>query len=294
MISMKMKDGESVKRRSPVIPAKVGLAWVLLFQVMALVFVVATGPVARAETVGFDGLIEPRLVVKLGSAAFGVIEKINVDRGDNVTEGQVLASLQAGVEKATMELAKTQARFKAVVDARRAELDFAIRNQERRKGFYEKKTLPLQEWDEAETRRILAEISLSEAIEKQRLAEMEYRRALETYQRTIIKSPLTGVVVERFMHPGEYVENQPLMTLAQIDPLYVEVVMSVANLGIVEQGQKATIRPESPVGGLYEAEVVVVDKVVDGASGTFGVRLELPNPEYRLPPGLKCKVMFHK
>jgi RND family efflux transporter MFP subunit len=267
-------------------------AWIFLLP--ALCLVMSACPVARAETVGFDGLIEPRLVVKLGSAAFGVIEKIHVDRGDNVTEGQVLASLQSGVEKATMELAKTQAQFEAAIQARKAELEFAIRNQERRKELFEKKTLPLQDWDEAETRRILAEISLKEAVERNRLAEMEYRRALETYRRTIIKSPLSGVVVERFMHPGEYVENQPLMTLAQIDPLYVEVVMTVANLGTVEVGQKATIRPESPVGGLYEAEVMVVDRVVDGASGTFGVRLKLPNPDYRLPPGLKCKVMFHK
>ncbi len=283
MIPMKKKNKKGVV-----------LPWLFVFQALALFLVISAAPVAGAETVSFDGLIEPRLVVKLGSAAFGVIEKIHVDRGDNVKEGQVLVSLQSGVEKATMELAKTQAQFEAAVQARKAELEFAIRNQERRKELFEKKTLPLQDWDETETRRILAEISVKEAVEKQRLAEMEYRRALETYRRTIIKSPLTGVVVERFMHPGEYVENQPLMTLAQIDPLYVEVVMTVENLGTVEVGRKATIRPESPVGGLYEAEIIVVDRVVDGASGTFGVRLELPNPDYRLPPGLKCKVMFHR
>lgn len=283
MIPMKKKNKKGVV-----------LPWLFVFQALALFLVISAAPVAGAETVSFDGLIEPRLVVKLGSAAFGVIEKIHVDRGDNVKEGQVLVSLQSGVEKATMELAKTQAKFEAAVQARKAELEFAIRNQERRKELFEKKTLPLQDWDETETRRILAEISVKEAVEKQRLAEMEYRRALETYRRTIIKSPLTGVVVERFMHPGEYVENQPLMTLAQIDPLYVEVVMTVENLGTVEVGRKATIRPESPVGGLYEAEIIVVDRVVDGASGTFGVRLELPNPDYRLPPGLKCKVMFHR
>jgi multidrug efflux pump subunit AcrA (membrane-fusion protein) len=143
-----------------------------------------------------------------------------------------------------------------------------------------------------ETRRIIAELSHKEAVENKRLAEMEYKRALEVYKRTIIRSPLTGVVVERFLSQGEYVEDQPVMSLAQIDPLYVEVVMPVADLGLVEVGGKATIRPEPPVGGLYEAKVIVVDRVVDGASGTFGVRLELPNPDYRLPPGLKCKVIF--
>jgi multidrug efflux pump subunit AcrA (membrane-fusion protein) len=41
------------------------------------------------------------------------------------------------------------------------------------------------------------------------------------------------------------------------------------------------------VGGVYKAKATIVDKVVDAASGTFGVRLELPNPDYKLPPGLK-------
>ena len=44
--------------------------------------------------------------------------------------------------------------------------------------------------------------------------------------------------------------------------------------------------------GTHTARVKVVDPVIDAASGTFGVRLELPNPNYRLPAGLKCKVRF--
>jgi len=247
---------------------------------------------AQAGPVEFDGLIEPRLVVKVGSSMPGILESVNVDRGDMVKAGQVLASLQSGVEKATMELSRTRAEFEAAIHARKAELEFAIRNQERRKELFDKKALPLQEWDEVETRRILAELSLNEAIENKRLAEMEYRRALEVYRRTTIRSPLTGVVVERLLNEGEYVEDQAVMTLAQIDPLYVEVVMTVDNLGMAKVGMEAMVRPESPVGGLYKAKVIVVDQVVDAASGTFGVRLELPNPKYRLPPGLKCKVIF--
>jgi len=48
----------------------------------------------------------------------------------------------------------------------------------------------------------------------------------------------------------------------------------------------------TPEAFFYGAKVTVVDRVVDAASGTFGVRLELPNPNYRLPAGLKCKVPF--
>lgn len=46
------------------------------------------------------------------------------------------------------------------------------------------------------------------------------------------------------------------------------------------------------MGGRYEASVKVVDRVIDAASGTFGVRLQLPNPGYRVPAGVKCRVRF--
>ena len=57
-------------------------------------------------------------------------------------------------------------------------------------------------------------------------------------------------------------------------------------------GMQAEVMPEAPVSGVYTARVKVVDPVIGAASGTLGVRLELPNADYRLPAGLKCKVRF--
>jgi RND family efflux transporter MFP subunit len=249
---------------------------------------------ARAQSLEFDGLIEPAVTAKVGSNTIGILETIPVDRGDMVKEGQVVATLQAGVEKATMELAKAKAELDATIKGKRAEMEFAERSKQRKKELYEKKTLSFQEWDEAETKRILAELALNEALEAKRIAELEYKRSVEVVKRMSIRSPINGVVVERLLSLGEYVENQPIMKLAQIDPLYVEVIMPVSTLGSVQVGMFAEVKPEPPVGGVYKAKVTIVDKVVDAASGTFGVRLELPNPDYKLPPGLKCKVHFLK
>ena len=66
----------------------------------------------------------------------------------------------------------------------------------------------------------------------------------------------------------------------------------MALLGKITTSMRAEVQPEAPMGGSYTATVTVVDRVVDAASGTFGVRLELPNRDYRLPAGLKCKVRF--
>lgn len=246
------------------------------------------------EYIEFDGLIEPHLVIKVGSPVVGIIETVTVDRGDRITKGQVLVTLQSGVETATMELARARAELESTIKAKRTELEYAERNQQRIKTLYDKKALPFQEWDAVETKRILAELQLAEALENKRLAELEFKQAHEVVQRKIIRSPVNGVVEERFLNVGEYVENQPILKLAEIDPLNVEVILPVSIWNRVKKGMRATIRPEKPVGGAYSARVTIVDKVIDAASGTFGVRLELPNPELRLPPGLRCRVFFHE
>jgi hypothetical protein len=63
-------------------------------------------------------------------------------------------------------------------------------------------------------------------------------------------------------------------------------------LGKVTRGQSVEVLPEPRVGGRYTATVKVIDRVHDAASGTFGVRLEMPNPGLKLPAGIKCKASF--
>jgi len=81
------------------------------------------------------------------------------------------------------------------------------------------------------------------------------------------------------------------MRLAEIDPLNVEVIIPASLYGTVKIGDHADVMPETPK-GIFDAKVVVVDKVINAASGTFGVRLELPNPKQLLPAGARCKVHF--
>jgi multidrug efflux pump subunit AcrA (membrane-fusion protein) len=141
----------------------------------------------------------------------------------------------------------------------------------------------------------LAAVALERAraeLSNKRLADLEVRRATAELARRTLRSPIAGVVVQRLMHPGEFAKQSPILKLAQIDPLRVEVYVPVALLGRIRVGAHAQVFPEPPVKGAYPARVVVVDRVVDTASSTFGVRLELPNPGYRLPAGLKCKVRF--
>jgi RND family efflux transporter MFP subunit len=247
---------------------------------------------SAAEAAEFDGVIEPYMVVKVGSGVYGVLETVDVDRGDFVKKGQVLATLQSGVEKATMEAARVRAEMEATIKAKQANLDFYVRKKQMNEELYKKQVVPFSQMDEVETNRILAENQLQEALENKRLAELEYKRTVEVVNRLTIRSPIDGVVVERNLSPGEYIENQSVMKLAQINPLNVEVILPVNQLPSIKVGMRAKVIPEAPVGGEYIAEVKIVDRVIDAASGTFGVRLELPNPNNRLQAGLKCRVVF--
>jgi multidrug efflux pump subunit AcrA (membrane-fusion protein) len=106
-----------------------------------------------------------------------------------------------------------------------------------------------------------------------------------------VTSPITGVVMERLRHPGELASREhPIARIARLDPLRVEVFVPVALYGRVAVGQRAVVVPEAPLDRPLEARVTVVDRVADAASSTFGVRLEIPNPDHRIPGGLKCKV----
>jgi RND family efflux transporter MFP subunit len=221
-------------------------------------------PPGEAFGEDFEGLIEPYEIVKISSQVAGILETV-AERGDIVRKGQVVAKLRAGVEHANVNLA-------------RAQVEFSKRKLERNREMFLQKHISEHEKDEIETEIAKGEALLQDAIEK-----LEMRT---------IRSTVDGVVMKRDLSTGEYVGEKPILAIAQIHPLNVEVVVPVKRLGSVHQGMHAEIRPEPPVGGVYAGKVVIVDKVVDAASGTFGVRVELPNPSFNLPAGLRCWVRF--
>lgn len=249
-------------------------------------------PAVYAEPITLDGIIEPSLSTDIGSGVPGILETVDVEWGDRVKKGQVLATLQSGVEKATLNLARYRAGLVSAVKLAEERLKYAKREWERTNDLYNEKVVPFSKMDEMLINRVMAESSLTEAKESKRLAQLEVERSEEILKRMTIRSPINGVVEERLMAKGEYVENQPIMRLVQIDPLYVEVIAPVSVHGAIRQGMSAEVRPESPVGGVHQAKVAVVDRVIDAASGTFRVRLELPNADHQLPAGLKCQVTF--
>jgi len=249
------------------------------------------GPVA-AVGADFDCLVQARETVAISSPVPGYIERVAVDRGDLVRGSMVIVQLEASLERAAVAVARARVEQESAMLSAKVRLDFGVRRYDRTIDMYKKELVPLKEMDEAETAKILAEHGVLEVQENMRVARLELERAEAALALRTIRSPFSGIVTDRLLSPGELVDKAPILKLARIDPLRVEVFVPVAMLGRIGVGSRATVIPEAPVNTPLEASVTVVDRVVDAASGTFGVRLEMPNPDNRLPAGLKCKARF--
>lgn len=252
--------------------------------------------VTKSHAGEFECLTEPRQIVELKSQVEGQIAKIHVDRGDYVQKGQILVELDVAVDKARLDLARYKSNMESAIQAAAYRTKFADKKLERQNSLFDKKYVSAQDRDEAETGKQLAEAELVEARDNKQLAHLESRQYDEILHQKIIRSPFAGIVMQRTHQPGEVTvggdDPKPILKLAEIDPLYVEVIVSARVMTSIRIGQEVRVLPDEPGEGEWLAKIKVVDPVVDAASGTVGVRLELPNPQRAIPAGIRCRADF--
>lgn len=252
------------------------------------------GPPQRTAgpTPALGCLIEASAIVEVGASVIGVISSVAVERGDVVKKGDVLATLESGVERAAVLLAQAKLQNRADILSARTQHDYAQKKALRTAELTDLKFVSPQAREQADAESTLAGMRVTQVLEQQSLATQELAMArAQLAQRTLL-SPVNGVVAERYMSVGERVENRPVLKVAQIDPLRVEVVLPAARFGSLKVGMSARVQPELPGMGPQKATVAIVDRVIDAASNTFRVRLTLPNPDLGLPSGVRCKVEF--
>ena len=245
-----------------------------------------------APPAGAPCLIEPYARLALRSPVSATITGIAVNRGSVVRKGQVLVSLDASTEQAALASARHRAVMVGATESAKARVAHATQRLGRREELRQLNYVSAQDRDDAEADMRVATADLLEATDNRALAGFEVQRlAAEVAKRTIV-SPVNGVVTERLQHPGEQAQTGDaavaILKIAQTDPARVEVVLPSQRFGKTKVGDVVTIRPETPAGAVYRATVNVVDSVVDSASGTFGIRLEIPNPKGEVLTGVKC------
>ena len=224
----------------------------------------AAGRTAPEDKPSTPCMLLPSLEVDVGTPVDGVLESVTVDRGDIVAAGKLLARLNTGVEA-------------AAVDYQAAKAKFGARKLDRNKDLQAKQLISSQELDEIET--------------EHRLAELELNQKQEQLKLRSILSPMDGVIVDRYRNRGDLVKQEKIFRIAKLSPLHVEAVAPAALFRRIQVGQRFQVALPL-LGTKVTANVSNVDKVIDAASGTFRVRLQLPNPKYELPSGLRCNIDF--
>ncbi|MFT4721684.1 MAG: hypothetical protein ACI9SB_002861 [Candidatus Azotimanducaceae bacterium] len=122
----------------------------------------------------------------------------------------------------------------------------------------------------------------------------------EQIERQVIRSTLDGFVTNRFKSEGEFVDDQPILRVAQLNPLRVEAIVPMNFAGEIQPGMMAEVSPVMAGSHRRKARVTAVDHVggsMRGSMGgstsdTFAVHLEMSNPGFEIPAGLTCDVTF--
>lgn len=257
----------------------------------ALLAAMLTGQASAAPKDGrLDCMILPSQVVQLGVGQPGVLHDVMVERGDMVKRGQVLAQQKAGVERAALALARVRAEQQGDHDAAMGATELADRDLERALALNRDSFVSPNYVDRQRAEARVAQGRLAAARERVSQSQHEVDLAVAQLSQRTIRAPIDGVVVDRLAQPGEFVDQKPILRLAAIDPLRVDVLVPAMQFGRVTAGTAALVFPELLEPAPREAKVTQVDRVIDGASNTFRVRLELPNPGGTLPAGLRCQV----
>lgn len=258
------------------------------------VVLAAASAAAAAASADHDCVIAPRQTVEIRAASPGLVEDVRVRRGDAVKAGQPIVVLDSSQERAGLDVAAFRATMTGAQKVAEARVDFSTRKAARQVDLAAQHFISVQDAESAQAERRLAEAELLNAQESRRLAALEQKRLAEQLRLRTLRAPFDGIVTERLLHPGELAgsddASKPILKLADLSVLHIEAVLPAALWSRVQPGQAATVRPAMDGLPALTARVTVVDRVLDAASDSFGLRLEVDNPQARVPAGIRCRV----
>ncbi|MGR8920120.1 MAG: efflux RND transporter periplasmic adaptor subunit [Gammaproteobacteria bacterium] len=233
-----------------------------------------------SEEVALHGSLVARRVSELSAEIDGLVEEVTVDDGDLVELGEVLVSLDDRL--ATIEQSAARARLE---EARAVHAE-AVRRARELEALGSTRHVA-----ETQVAAALAQIDIEAARVEQARAELE--QAGEMLRRHRVRAPFDAVVGRKLAERGEWVEtNTPLLELVDVDTLRLEVAVPQFYFSQVEQGTAVEIRMDALPDRLFEARVTRKVPISDTASRTFRVRVDIPNGDRALAPGMSARVVF--
>jgi HlyD family secretion protein len=271
------------------------------------------------KSVVATGKIEPTTKVEIKSRANGIIERLPVDIDSDVKAGDVLAELdkeqlqavlrsaEANLTAAQAALAGAQANLKKnVVEAEGPEVEFARRNYERAQQLFKQKLIPQSQLDDAHSaidvaenrkRAAQSQLTVSEAAIKQAEAQVAQAKAAadqaaESLAYATIRAPIRATVLSRDVEIGSPVSSilnlganaTLVMTLGDIQQVFVRGKVDEADIGRVRLGQPARIRVETFKERVFNGRVTQISPlgVEKDNVTTFEVKVSIDNPGQEL------------
>lgn len=243
-------------------------------------------PASFAQPV--DCTFVPSNRAEISFAGSGIVAEMLVDRGQSVRAGQLVGRLESSVEETTLAIADLRSKQDTPIRNAEAKLKLAEANLARVKALFRKGTVPQGSLDQAQAERDAAAIDVESQKDQASLDLLEAQRAHRLLERRNLRSPFDGVVIDRYISPGEYADAQHVLGIAQLDPLAVEINLPAAAFGSLKVGDTLSVIPASG-GAAATATIATVDPMID-ANGGFRVRGLLANPGNTMPAGSRCTV----
>ncbi|MBN1345501.1 MAG: efflux RND transporter periplasmic adaptor subunit [Phycisphaerae bacterium] len=252
------------------------------------------------STVSATGTIEPVLKVLVGTQVSGTIMKWYADFNQKIEEGFVLAELDQERFKVVVEQRKAAAAVaKARVEEAKAQLTKASMDCERIERMYKKEAATDYEYRQAKADEAVCHAALLAAQAQSQAAEADVQQATVELDKTIIRSPIDGVVISRDVDEGQTVAaamNTPtLFTIANdLTKMRVNAAVSEMDIGKVRDGMKAEFKvdayPNKSFSGTV-SQVRYAEKIENNVV-TYTTLITVDNPELLLRPGMTARIQF--
>jgi RND family efflux transporter MFP subunit len=255
-------------------------------------FAMGPGSSLGAEAPSFVCQVFASERIELASPVEGVLDTVLVDRGAIVHKGDVVATLNTAIQRVQLDLAKARASSDAQLRGKKEKHAFEARKLARNGDLVRQNLVSGNEIDQMKTDTAVAAMEVATVEESLAIAKIEYEKAKTELDIRSIRSPIDGIVTERRLSGGELVRDKPIMVIAKTDPLHAEVSLPASYFGRIQPGTKAEIIFSVPGRPSREAVAGLIDRFIDAASNTFGIRFILPNPDNEIPAGTKCQVRF--
>ncbi len=222
----------------------------------------------------------------------GRLQTMNVKLGDTVRRGEVLAKVED--QEIQQQVRQAEASFevsKATIRQREADLKLAKSNLDRNKSLLDRQLLPQQTYEDTDARHqaAVAQLDLAQAQFQQASSRLDELKI--TLANTSILSPVDGFVSKRALDPGAFVgTNSPVASVVDIRSVRLVANLVEKDARRVSAGTPAVVEVDAYPGEQFRGSVSRVAPVFDPATRTAEMEIEVPNPGYRLKPGMYARV----